>query len=166
MKFFLASFLLLAQILSAADQPPAFAEPVPGAPASPSISPQPAAAPAAPALSSDGGEATDDRPSAPQILEEQLIENSMDVAMGLYHAEDYEGVVRVARKILQSYPKREKKLYKTTYLLALSLEHSNNFPDALVQYQSVIKNRPNSVWSNAAQFRVGICHKTLGNDLE
>jgi TolA-binding protein len=152
--------LLLSCVLSVcalgmgADAPPSFAQAQP-----------------VPASVSPGAETTDaadnsGKPAAPQILEEQLIENSMDVAMGLYHAEDYAGVARVTRNILQSYPKREKKLYRTAYLLALAEEHSGQYADAVVNYLSVVKNKPNSGWSNAAQFRVGICQKAMGNDLE
>jgi TolA-binding protein len=139
------------------DQPPAFQAPS-----------NPAPAVAAPAPQSPTADAQDEeKPPAPQILEEQLIENSMDVAMGLYRAEDYSGTARVAQKILDSYPKREKKLFKTSYLLALSEEHSADYDKALKHYDQVIKNRPaSSPWYNAAQFRVGICYKQLGNDLE
>lgn len=169
MKSFLAiffAFLLVSAGLFAADQPLTSAPAMPeiGAPAAPSIG-QPEAPAVSPAEApAEGGDS--EKPSAPQILEEQLIENSMDVAMGLYHAEDYAGVVRVTRKILFSYPKREKKLFRTSYLLALSQEHIAQYADAIVQYKTVVKNKPNTVWSNAAQFRIGICHQALGNDLE
>ena len=98
-------------------------------------------------------------PPAPQISEEQMIANSMDVAYQLYHAEDYEGTAQAAQQILDKYPKRN--LYYVRYLLALCKEHTGYYREAIRNYQKVMKQEPNSSYSNAAAFRVGVCYGAL-----
>jgi TolA-binding protein len=110
---------------------------------------------------------TDDQPgggdqtemAAPQISEEQMIKNAMEIAYDLYHSEDYEGCAKTTAAILDKYPKR--KLFWVRYLRALCLEHDSLYDKAIDEYQIVRKDAPHSTYSHAADFRIGLCQVRL-----
>jgi TolA-binding protein len=93
--------------------------------------------------------------AAPQISEEQMIRNSLEVSYQLYHAEDYEACEKSTAAILDKYPKR--KLYWVRYLDALCLEHQDLYDAAIDQFARVKKEAPRSTYAHAAAFRIGLC---------
>lgn len=96
---------------------------------------------------------------APQISEEQMIRNALEIAYQLYHAEDYEACGKTTAGILEKYPKR--KLYWVRYLDALCAEHQNLYDKAIDQYFKVKKGAPRSTYAHAAAFRIGLCEIKL-----
>ena len=160
---FLSLYLIFSGSLALAAEPRSFLPPpVMFSDVSPS-----AETPAADNLSAESGSAESesnpfeekegvDRPEAPSIKEEQLIASSMEVAEQLYHAEDYQGSAQATQEILDRYPKRD--LLGIRYLLGLSLEHSRQYKESLVAYQSIIKKSPRNTYANAASFRIGMCY--------
>jgi len=97
--------------------------------------------------------------AAPQISEEQMIRNALDIAYQLYHAEYYEACEKSTAVILDKYPKR--KLYWVRYLSGLCLEHEDLFDKAIDQYTLVKKDAPRSTYAHAAAFRIGLCEVRL-----
>jgi TolA-binding protein len=102
--------------------------------------------------------------AAPQISEEQMIKNAMDMAFQLYHAEDYKAAAQTTAVILEKYPKR--KLYWVAYLQALCLEHQELYEQAIENYKHVKKWAPHSTYANSAAFRVAMCEVHLGRDTD
>ncbi len=98
--------------------------------------------------------------AAPQISEEAMIRNALDISYQLYHAEDYRAAAQSTSQILEKYPKR--KLYWVRYLRALSLEHDGLLDLAIADYKKVRKDAPRSTYSNAATFRQGLCEMKMG----
>ncbi len=98
---------------------------------------------------------------APSISDDQQIANSMDMAMALFHAEDYQGTIRATTAILRRYPK--KRLYWVEYLRGLSNEHLERYRQALKSYRKVLKQAPNTTYANAAVFRIGLCQLKDGD---
>lgn len=102
--------------------------------------------------------------AAPQISEEQIIKNALDIAYELYHAEDYVSAGQSTSQIIDKYPKR--KLYWVRYLRGLALEHQGLFDQAIMDYEKVRKDAPRSTYQNAATFRLGLCQLKLGQDID
>ena len=124
---------------------------------------------AAPATANDGHdlatEAADNSAlAAPSISDDQQIRNAMDMAYQMYHAEDYDSVVKACAAILDKYPK--KGLYWVVYLQALSQEHQDLFTPAIDGYEKVKDLAPRSTYSNAASFRIGLCQAKSGQKEE
>gem|GEM_PF-3096690 len=131
--------------------------PAPGAPT--------VATTAAPDATNDlQASSVDSAVAAPTISDEQQVENSMDIALELFHAEDYDACVKATAAILDRYPK--KGLYWVRYLNALSLEHQDLFIPALEGYQKVLKEAPRTTYANAASFRIGLCQLKSGQSDE
>ncbi len=103
-------------------------------------------------------------PAAPQISDDQMIRNYMEIATQLYHAEDWEGVIRQTNQILERYPKRH--LYWVRYFQALAQEHSNILLPAIDNYKKVREQAPRSTYGNAALFRQGLCELRAGQEQE
>lgn len=103
----------------------------------------------------DSSDDSDNGMAAPQISEEQLIENSLQVCQKLYHAEDYEGCAKATQIIIDKYPKR--KLFWIHYLNALCQEHLEFYDRALSQYEEVKREAGHSTYAHAAQFRIALC---------
>jgi len=101
---------------------------------------------------------------APQISEEQLIKNAMEIAYQLYHAEDYEACAKATSAILDKYPKR--KLFWVHYLDALCLEHEDLYAQAVTEYELVKKEALHSTYAHAASFRIGLCDIRLHRNRE
>lgn len=97
--------------------------------------------------------------AAPQISEEQMIRNALDIAYQLYHAEDYDACGKATAAILDKYPKR--KLYWVRYLGALCMEHQDFYDKAIDEYVRVKKEAPRSTYAHAASFRIGLCEVRL-----
>src|SRR5688572_27558712 len=163
----LLAFLL---ILGALAPLPAAAEEAPPPP--PVFNPEGAApaAPEAPVMDQSAPQLTENDPgaggpqltgndsvdlAAPQISEEAMIRNALDISYQLYHAEDYRAAAQSTSQIMDKYPKR--KLYWVRYLRALSLEHDGLLDQAIADYKKVRKDAPRSTYSNAATFRQGLC---------
>ncbi len=102
--------------------------------------------------------------AAPQISEDQVVKNNLEVAYQLYHAEDYENAGKTAAAILEKFPK--KKIFWVRYLYALCLEHQEMYAKAEEQYIKVKKESPRSTYSNASTFRIGVCQMRMGQDGE
>lgn len=131
------------------------------APVTPSATATPAAGASGQALAPDLGSSS---VAAPTISDDQQIQNSMDMALDLFHAEDYQACARATAGILERYPK--KKLYWVLYLQGLSQEHQDRYPDALVCYQKVLKEAPHTTYADAAAFRIGLCQLKQGDSGE
>jgi TolA-binding protein len=173
--FFRASSLVLGLSagLWAAAPPPPFVNPdgfppsaaagPDGLPSAPGAGINPAAAPtAAPTPAGvDLGAMLDSSVPAPTISDDQQIKNAMDMAMELFHAEDYDSCAKATAALLDRYPKR--KLYWVRYLEGLSLEHQDLYDQALDCYQQVLKDAPHTTYANAAAFRIGLCQMKSGD---
>ncbi|HTA16814.1 MAG TPA: tetratricopeptide repeat protein [bacterium] len=115
----------------------------------------------APSPGVDMGAMFDSSVAAPSISDDQQIKNSMDMAMELFHAEDYDACAKATDALLARFPK--KKLYWVRYLEGLSLEHQDLYPQALDCYQRVVKDAPHTTYANAASFRIGLCQQKAGD---
>ena len=122
-----------------------------GAASAPTPTPPPAFNPADQANSSI---------AAPEISDDQQIHNAMDMAMDMYHAEDYDACVKATGAILDKYPKKQ--LYWVLYLNALALEQQDLYLQALDRYQKVEGEAPHTTYSNASSFRIGLCQLKSG----
>jgi TolA-binding protein len=98
--------------------------------------------------------------AAPTISDDQQIQNAMDMALELFHAEDYDACAKATAAIIARYPKKH--LYWVRYLNGLSLEHQDLFLPALDCYAKVIKEAPHTTYANAASFRIGLCQLKSG----
>lgn len=98
--------------------------------------------------------------AAPQISEEQMIRNGMEIAYQLYHAEDYDACSKATASILEKYPKR--KIFWVRYLQALCMEHLNLYDRAIEQYNKVKKDAPRSTYAHASSFRIGLSEIKAG----
>jgi TolA-binding protein len=102
--------------------------------------------------------------AAPTISDEQQIKNAMEMALELFHAEDYDACVKATTSIVDRYPK--KKLYWVNYLCGLAQEHLDLFAQAQLSYEKVRKQAPHTTYSNAAAFRIGLCQLKGGQSEE
>lgn len=140
----------------------------PAAPPGPAIAT--AAAPVSPVAAGAQGSvfnadaANNSSIAAPSISDDQQIKNAMDMVYDMYHAEDYDAVVKSCAAILDKYPK--KKLFWVLYLQALAQEEQEMYLPAIDGYKKVKRMDPNSTYSNAASFRIGLCQVKSGQKEE
>ena len=166
--------LSLAYGADAPPPPPFVNSDAPAAPSAPSVSgmpDSPAGMPDSPAGASAAPTATplpsfnpsdqaNSSIAAPEISDDQQIHNAMDMAMDMYHAEDYDACVKATGAILDKYPKKQ--LFWVLYLNALALEQQDLYLPALDRYQKVKLMAPHTTYSNAAAFRIGLCQLKSG----
>lgn len=158
--------------LSRADAPPPPPFVNPDAPAAPAINPggeasvgsAPAATPAKDPKDFNPDSMADSAVAAPTISDDQQIKNAMDMAMELFHAEDYDACVKATAAILDHYPKKH--LYWVRYLSALSMEHEDLYYQAIPMYEKVREEAAHTTYANAAAFRVGLCQLKCGESGE